>query len=51
MQTVESVTPELTEDYIQTLSEQSSDFNSKLNTENSTNQVNKIIILYYFYCF
>ena len=46
MQTVGSVTAELTEDYIQTLSEQSRDFDSKLNTENFTNQVTKIIILY-----
>lgn len=44
---MQSVIPELTEDYVQTLSEQSSDFDSKLNTENSTNQVIKIIILYY----
>jgi len=44
---MQSVTPELTEDNVQTLSEQSSDFVSKLNTENSTNQVIKIIILYY----
>lgn len=48
---MQSVTPELTEDNVQTLSEQSSDFDSKSNTKNSTNQVIKIIILYYFYYF
>jgi len=47
VQTVESVTPELSEDHVQSSSEQRSHFDTKLDIEIITDQVIKIIILYY----
>jgi len=47
LQTVESVIPESSEDHVKSSSEQSGHFDTKLNIEISTDQVIKIIILYY----
>jgi len=47
VQTVESVIPELSKDYVQSSNEQGGHFDTKLNTDIATDQVIKIIVMYY----